>query len=134
MTKAPALALSLLVAAISGCGGGSSPTAPSPFLQTLNGSVSSFGYVQHPISVPRSGTMTSTLTWSSSSVDLDLYLTSSSCADIYLSFCTRLAVSNRSTGTSEVIARSVASGESFKLWVDSFSSSRQNYTIQIRIE
>lgn len=134
MTKARALGLCLLVAASASCGGGSSPTAPSPFSQTIAGTVSSFGYTQHAVSAPRAGTMTATLTWGSSSADLDLYLTSSSCPDVYLSACPRLASSDRAIGTSEVITRTVASGETFKLWVDSFSSFPHNYSLQLRIE
>lgn len=78
--------------------------------------------------------MTVTLSWATSAADLDLYLTSSSCADVYLSACARLAVSDGAIGTSEVITRTVASGETFKVWVDSFSFSPHSYTLQIRIE
>jgi hypothetical protein len=120
---------------VAGCGGGGgSPTAPAPFNQTVAGTVSSFGYTQHPLSAPREGTMTLTLSWQGSA-DLDLYLTSSSCVDIYPEGrCPLLAVSDRASGNTEVITRTVARNETFKIWVDNFSFSPQSYSISTQIQ
>ena len=111
------------------CGGGSTPTAPTPqpFNQTIGGSVVGLGYVQHSLNVPRSGNMTVTLSWNTTA-DLDLYLTTASCNTYPPGSCSLLATSDNGT-TTERITRTVTAGEAFKLWVDSFSASSQNYTI-----
>ncbi|MDP3719465.1 MAG: hypothetical protein Q8T13_17010 [Acidobacteriota bacterium] len=132
--KAVILTLCVLASA---CGGGSSsPTAPSatpqPYNQTVTGTVSSLGIVQHPLSIPRSGNMTLTLSWGTTA-DLDLYLTNSSCNAYPPDSCQILAASDGVAAT-ERITRTVTSGESFKIWVDSFSFSPQNYTIAISIQ
>jgi hypothetical protein len=128
-----AACVTALAAAITSCGG-KSPTAPTPFTQTVAGTVSSLGYTAHEINVSRSGVLTATLTWSSSAVDLDLYLTNGSCADVYLFSCPRLATSDRAAGTAETITRSVSRGEQFKVWVDNFSFGSHSYTVNVRIE
>src|SRR5687768_1238300 len=109
------------------CGGGGdgkgNPTNPSPnpqdpSFQTLTGTVGSFEYVSHPLTASRAGNLTVTLTWQGSS-DLDLYLTASTCPDIYgSSACAPFAVSNQLIGNSEAVTRAVQSGEQFKIWVD----------------
>lgn len=116
------------------CGGAGAPTAPTPvrsFNQNISGTVSSFGSVQHPLTVSKSGNMSLTLSWNTSA-DLDLYLTASSCNVYPPGACQLLAVSDGSTSP-ERITRPVTSGESFKVWVDSFSSAPQAYTLSIAI-
>jgi hypothetical protein len=115
------------------CGKGS-PTAPAPFNQTVNGTVSSVGYTQHAMNVSRAGTLTLSLTWQGTA-DLDLYLTSTGCADLYPSAgCPRLALSDNASGSTETITRTVASGENFKVWVDNLTFSPQNYTLTVNIK
>jgi len=133
-----ALALVAIILAGAACGGDSdgngNPTNPSPSNQdptftTLTGTVGSFEYVSHPLNASRSGNLTITLTWQGP-VDLDLYLTASTCGAIYGdSACPRLAVSDQSVGNSETISRPVQSGEQFKIWVDNFATVTQTYTL-----
>jgi hypothetical protein len=123
----------LLVVGASACG---SPAGPSPFTQTINGSIGSFGYQSHDLTAPRAGTLTVLLRWEAgNSRDLDLYLTATSCEDIYgLDPCVFLAESILSEGTSEVVSRVVQSGEALKIWVDSFSTSNHGYSLDVTIE
>ena len=123
----------LLVVGASAC---SNPAGPSPFTQTINANLASFGYQAHDFTAPRAGTLTVLLTWPAGvSRDLDLYLTASSCADIYgLDPCVFLAESILSAGTSEVVSRPVQSGEALKIWVDSFSQSSHGYSLELTIE
>lgn len=117
------------------CGGGSknSPTAPTlqPYNQSVSGTVQAFGYVQHSIGIPRSGTMTLTLSWNTAA-DLDLYLATAACNTYPPGLCL-LATSDNGTRT-ERISRAVTVGETFKAWVDSFSASAQNYTLSTSIQ
>jgi hypothetical protein len=76
--------------------------------------------------------MTLTLSWNTSA-DLDLYLTSSSCNAYPPDFCQVLAASDGLT-TTERITRTVAAGDSFKAWVDSFAFSPQSYTLTISVQ
>lgn len=125
--------LALLVACGCGKSSPSAPAPPEPFNQTLTGTVSSFGFTQHPLSAARAGNMTLTLTWQTTA-DLDLYLTSSTCNQYPNGSCQILAASDRAVGSSEVITRTVTSGESFKFWIDNFSFNPQNYSVQIQIQ
>lgn len=118
------------------CGGSGSPTTPSnpPFNQTQTGTVSSFGTTYHPLTTTRAGNLSITLTWPSSSVDLDLTLTPTSCVDLYSSSCSKYVVSDKATGTSEQVLRTVAAGESYKVWIDNLSFTTQNYTLVVTIQ
>lgn len=126
---------------VTACGGGnnsSSPTAatPQPYLQTVTGSVDVFNTTRHPLSIPRSGTMTLTLSWDTT-VDLDLYLASPSCVTLYpRASCLVFQSSTAAAGVSrETVARSVIGGETYNIFVDNLSLTRsQVYTIAISIQ
>jgi hypothetical protein len=117
------------------CGGGGSPSAPAPqpFNQTVTGTVGTLGITQHPLTTPRAGNMTVTLTWQTTA-DLDLYLTNGTCNQYPPDSCQILAQSDRFTGSSETITRTVAAGEVFKLWIDNFALAPQNYTLHTLIQ
>jgi len=130
------LLLLLAAVALVSAGCNNSPTAPSPFNQTVNGSIGSFAYLSHDLTTPRAGVLTITLTWpAGDGRDLDLYVTPQDCQDIYGEQpCTFLEESFASVGTSETITRAVQSGEPFRIWIDSFSFSDHAYTLQIGIQ
>jgi hypothetical protein len=122
-----------------GNGGNGGPTGPTPqnpqdpTLQTINGTVPSFGTNEHALSVSRTGNLTVTLTWQGPA-DLDLYLTSSDCGSVYGdNACPRLVVSDQLVGNSESVTRAVQSGDRFKIWVDNFTLAAQPYTVQIDV-
>ena len=122
--------------ALSGCGS-SSPTTPSPYTQTVSGTVSAFGTTRHSLTIPQSGNMSLTLTWSDGTIDLDLYLASSACQQLYpLSQCNVILTSNSAQGAvRENVSRSVASGESYSIFVDNLNLSKAtSYTLDIRIQ
>lgn len=122
----------VVLVALAGCGG-HSPTSPSDFNQTVTGTVGTFDWTVHPVTVPRSGNMTAVLTWSGSA-DLDFYLTDTSCAAYPPLHCTMLAESNNITGNRETITRTVSSGDTYKLWVDNFSTTQSvNYSISMNV-
>ena len=88
------------------------------------------------LAAPRAGTLTANLSWGSGSVDLDLFLTSTSCANetaLIAGNCTILARSETSVGTSERITQSVSSGQALRLWVLNFSPTSQAFTINVDI-
>jgi hypothetical protein len=126
----------VLLAAIS-CGGSKDgPTSPGqqPFSQTVSGTVSVFGTVQHPLSIARAGTMTLRLQWTGT-IDLDLHLSPTSCTALYPTAACGLLASANGTVNPEVITRSVTANEQFKIWVDNLSLTQSaNYTIQVTIQ
>jgi hypothetical protein len=126
----------LLAAALAASGCGKSPTGPSTFNQTINGSVSTFTYTSHAFTAPRAGTMTIALTWQAGTDrDLDLYLTDGNCADFYgVTPCVTLAESFASSGTSETVTFPAQVGRQFQIWVDSFSTTNHSYSLRITIE
>lgn len=99
---------------------------------TVTGTVSSFGIVQHEVSIVRLGTMTLTLTWTAGP-DLDLYLTAPSCNGYPPTACQILAASD-GLSMPETIRRTVNAGETFKAWVDSFAAASVSYTLSLRVE
>lgn len=120
------------------CGGddGNGLTGPSntPFTQTVTGTVSTFGWTRHPLTTTRAGQLTVGLTWTNSSADLDLYLAPTSCTDPYASGCTFLARSDAGSGNSEQVQRTVTAGETFNVFVDSFASGPQSYSLLVTIQ
>jgi hypothetical protein len=132
-----ALSAVLLSVALSGCGGGGGGvTAPTPaYEQTINGNVIIFGFNQHSLTAPRAGQMRAVLNWANGTIDLDLYLTDSTCDSYPVLHCTLLATSAASFGTAETINRQVTSGQAFKVWVDNFSDTLpSDYSIRVTIE
>ena len=133
--------VSVILAAVvlAGCGS-SAPTSPGgsvEYSQSIAGSVSAFSETRHPLTVPVSGDMTLRLTWSSSSVDLDLYLASSSCVvSLYpLETCGIVAQSILASGASETIRHPVSAGQEYQLWVDNLNpTTAMNYTLSIAID
>lgn len=129
------LALCASMAAACGgsdAGGPAAPT-PQPFNQTITGTVSSFGFTQHLVNIPRAGNMRLSLSWSDGG-DLDLYLTGTACNSYPPTNCQILAASD-GLSNPEVITRTVSAGEQFKAWVDSFVlASARNYTLTIGIQ
>jgi hypothetical protein len=122
----------VLILATAGCGDG--PAGLDDQLQTITGTVSVFGTTEHAISTSRAGTLDVTLTWANPAIDLDLYLTGPQCTGYPPTDCTLLASSDRFTGTSENIQRTVASGEQFKVWVDNWDEALpSNYTLTVRV-
>lgn len=114
-----------------------SPGGGQTFSQTVSGTVAVFSESRHPLPVTVTGDLTLRLTWSDPAVDLDLYLTASTCTEsLYpLGSCGVILQSIASTGTSEVITRPVSSGQQFQVWVDNLSTTTaMNYTLQIDID
>jgi hypothetical protein len=122
---------------LAACGGGGSPTSPSQqaFTQSISGNVGVFGTTAHPIGpLPRGGTMTITLQWTGN-VDLDLYLTNSTCSEFAILATCQLFGSADGIVNPERITRTVASGEQFRLFVDNVSTTASaNYTLSVRVE
>lgn len=124
----------LLSVLVSACG--KSTTAPSAYNQTITGSVDVFGTNRHALSITRAGTMTLSVTWQDSTVDLDLYLASTTCTSLYpKSSCNIIQSATSASGLTEQISRTVASGESYNIFVDNLSLTRtQSYSISINIQ
>jgi hypothetical protein len=134
LTSAAIVCVSVL--SLSGCGS-SSPTTPSPYTQSVGGTVSAFGTTRHSLTIPQSGNMSLTLTWGDSSIDLDLYLTAASCQQLYpMNQCNIILASNSAQGAvRENVSRSVSSGETYSIFVDNLNLSKStSYTLDIRIQ
>jgi hypothetical protein len=134
--------LAMAVLSLAGCSGddngdGDNPNAPSsqPFTTTITGNVAAFAVARHAFTAPRAGSMRLTLTWTGSA-DLDLYLAPSTCQNLFpLGQCGVLAESDAATGNQEVVTRTVANGDNYAIFVDSFAATGANaYSIAVRIE
>jgi hypothetical protein len=85
------------------------------------------GAVAIDVSITQSGTYQGALVWSDPSIDLDFYLTSPGCS--YPPTGCLLAISDGNVGNSEQISYGVAAGQSYRLWVDNFSTRTSSFTI-----
>lgn len=138
-----ALAAVWLIAAVA-CGGGGTasspsspspsptPTPPAPSTQPVNfsGTVPAYDIASHALAMTVNGTLTTDLAWTNGTVDLDFYLTDSTCAGYPPADCAILARSVAETGTAEQLTRAVRSGENYILWVDNLNiATAAAYTI-----
>lgn len=137
MRKTVPVLVALFLVTLAACGGGgSNPTnpTPQPYSQHLVGTVDVFGTTEHSLSIPRAGSLVITLTWSTG-VDLDLYLTNPTCTAATIASCQLFASATGTIAGRETIQRTVASGESYKLFVDNNSRSQSaNYSIDLSIQ
>jgi hypothetical protein len=135
------LYLAVLLAFTVACGGDDGPTAPSigsvqPYTQTLGGTVDVLGLNVHPLTAPRAGQMSLSLTWTDPTIDLDLHLAPPGCTSLYpMATCGVLLSSDAAAGViRESFARSVSNGEAFTIWIDNFSNRASAYTLNLSIE
>lgn len=90
--------------------------------------VSATGATAFDVVITQSGPYQGLLIWDDPTVDLDLYLTSPGCP--YPPSGCLLSISDAGPGvTQEQVNRSVAAGESYRLWVDNFSGKASSFTI-----
>jgi hypothetical protein len=85
------------------------------------------GAVYFDVVMTQTGPYQGTLLWNDASIDLDLYLTSPGCA--YPPTGCLLDISDTSGTNTEQITRSVVAGETYRLWVDNFSTRTTAFTI-----
>ncbi len=131
----------LVLTAVLVCGGyacGSSPAAPSSQNTTFAGTIwVSDSQVFQPITVTKSGTMTVTLTWPSTTADLDLWLTDSSCSYLDVRNCPDLGHSTHSGAGPETLTRTVTAGQTYRAWVVFWTGApteySSTYTLQVTI-
>ena len=136
--------LVVIVAALvlSSCGGGNSPTAPTPqpTSQTLDFSptVSGFGFAFQDVTVFQSPVQaTATLRWSDSRKDLDLYWTNPLCVIINGAFagtgCLIVSQSLSRAGTLETVSGPAAAGSTIRLFIVNFSAAPEPTTISVTL-
>jgi hypothetical protein len=89
--------------------------------------VSPNGAVAIDVVMTRTGMYQGSLVWNDATIDLDLYLTTAGCA--YPPVGCLLAISDATGTNTEAISRSVNAGESYRLWVDNFSTRTTSFTI-----
>ena len=75
--------------------------------------------------------MSVTITWNNPAVDLDLYLTDTSCNGYPPISCTILAASQLNSGTFEQVSLTVQAGQQFLAFVDNFTDQAQTYTLSL---
>lgn len=73
------------------------------------------------------GTYQGTLVWDDPAIDLDFYLTAPGCP--YPPTGCLIAISDQTGTTTEGVTAQVASGQTFRLWVDNFSPRASSFTI-----
>jgi hypothetical protein len=109
------------------CGGGNNTTAPSgskPYNETIPSTSNSTlpdhtATTRFSFTVPRSGTLTLTLTWSDPNANLDLYLAPSTCADLDPKpACGILASSTATSGSTEQLKKTVVDRDLLAIFID----------------
>jgi hypothetical protein len=122
------------VCGLSAAGCDDGPTRPSePEIVNFSGTAGVGAFVTHALTSTRRGIATATLTWSTTAVDLDFFVTAASCTTSPFACSTR-ANSQLTGGTSEQLTFGIVDGEPMKLWVRNFAGAAQNYTITVSIE
>ena len=107
-----------LTLAAAGCGGGSdTPTAPAnqPVVQTGTGTIGPGGASEWLFTAPRAGTAQIALSWTGTG-NMDLWLTDPTCNVHPLGNCDIFARSQTMSANPEIVTRTVAAGERFKIW------------------
>jgi len=113
------------------------PPAPDPDpTGPFSGTVPAFGTNRHTFIAPQTGRVTLRLTWPNAAVDLDLYLASSSCQELYpQGACGILVSSVAADGSSEELQWPVQTGDEFAVFVDNLDTlSSQPYTISVTVQ
>jgi hypothetical protein len=141
-----AVAAFALVAGLSACGGGTTtptnnggggstgPTTVTTTLPTFTfNSVPPSVVVFTDVSVNGSGTLSATADWTFSSSDIDIYVTSTSCAATNVnnlqSGCVALGRTTATTAKPERLTVNVAQGN-YRLWIANFGPSTESGTLQ----
>jgi hypothetical protein len=93
---------------------------------TIAGTLSADGALDYAISMPSSGRYRAVLNWGDPDADLDLLLSRPNC----ISYSCMLTVADSATQRPETICWDVQAGELYRLWVVSYSSRAQSFTIQ----
>jgi hypothetical protein len=109
------------------------PRPSEPEVLNFSGTAGVGALVTHTVTSTRRGIATATLTWSTTAVDLDFFVTATSCTTSPFA-CSQRARSDTVNTTSERLVFGVVDGESMKLWVQNFAGAAQNYTITVSIE
>jgi predicted phage tail protein len=94
------------------------------FTQTIPPS----GAVAFDVVLTASGNFLGVLTWIDPTIDLDLYLTSAGCA--YPPTGCLLAISDASGVNLEQVSLPVIAGQTYRLWVDNFSTRATSFSIE----
>jgi len=79
------------------------------------------------LTLQQTGTFVSSLTWADPAIDLDFYLASPGC--VYPLTGCLIEISDATTGNVETISHSVVAGQSYRLYVDNFTSRTTSFTI-----
>lgn len=96
---------------------------PNTVTDTLNPT----GAVSFPVVASATGTYQAVLTWHDPSIDLDLYLTTPTCP--YPPTGCLLAISDGVGVNQEQVAFPVTVGQTYRLWVDNFSTRPSSFSI-----
>lgn len=63
-----------------------------------------------------------------------MYITPTSCNAADPSFCTYTTYSASGSGTREQVTFGVVANESFKVWIDSYASGTQTYSVSVTVQ
>lgn len=96
-------------------------------VDSVSDTIQPFDAVFADITLTQTGTYQGTLVWDDASIDLDFYLSSAGCP--YPPTGCTLAISDRVGVNNEVVSIPVQAGQTFRLWVDNFSSRATSFTI-----
>jgi len=127
-----------------GCGGGGTTPTPVPTpvpapVRTIVGQQNwTAGVLETPnfdVTLGAAGNMDATVQWTFASNDVDIYVTSTSCAsgaDLLANRCTLLAKADGTTSKPERLSMQASAGV-FRIWVVNFGPTRESGTLEVGV-
>lgn len=127
--------LAMLIAMLTvQCADNPAGATTTPFTKSITGTVAASGTSRQSLTIPRSGNLLLTLSWTGAT-DLNLYLAPASCTVLNPKAQCNILLQSNFGASQESLARSVSEGESFSVFVENVGTSASStYTLDIRID
>lgn len=130
-------AMAIVLPSCDGGGGGGTTTGPPTPTRIVLGTLSfSLGveegaFADATITGSGSGTLDATANWTFASNDVDIYITNTSCANVFLGSCPFLAKADSTTAKPERVTLNVSAGNTYRVWVVNFGPGTESGTLEV---
>ena len=136
----PSVGVTLLLAVLGmilpSCGGDSGTGSTTPSRTVVGSRSFSLGVLEAmaldvSITGSGSGTLDATANWSFAADDVDLYVTSTGCANFLTDNCSVQAQANSTTNKPERLTLTVTAGNNYRIWVVNFGPGFETGTVEV---
>lgn len=127
------LLLAGLAVVLPSCGGGGDNNPSRTVIGTRSFAlgVLEAGSVDVTITGSGTGTLDASANWGSAANDIDIYVTSTSCTDIFFGGCSIQAQANSSTAKPERLTLGVSGGSVYRIWVANFGPGSDSGQLEV---